>query len=223
MSLRLVLLSAVVLHTACAVSLKPPRDAATARKIEATYGSSVMKLEEFSVTGAAEDSVKVGLTINGLGGVSDTTSSTRFTVLRSNQPFVKISCTAGAEKAVMRLGSMKLNHPPYFINCQGDGGFTLKVAGNPERPLSGLVTWRGEQYRVKTVFETAEQGESAHLGFVVEAHDGWVGTSDIQGTTWVTQPVREEAREALVLANFAWASRRTVITREASGFVINKI
>ncbi|MCU0699889.1 MAG: hypothetical protein MUC96_25560 [Myxococcaceae bacterium] len=204
MSLRLVLLSAVVFHTACAVSLKPPRDAATARKIEATYGSSVMKLEEFSVTGAAEDSVKVGLTINGLG-------------------FVKISCTAGAEKAVMRLGSMKLNHPPYFINCQGDGGFTLKVAGNPERPLSGLVTWRGEQYRVKTVFETAEQGESAHLGFVVEAHDGWVGTSDIQGTTWVTQPVREEAREALVLANFAWASRRTVITREASGFVINKI
>ncbi|MDX2014639.1 MAG: hypothetical protein SFW67_30855 [Myxococcaceae bacterium] len=221
--LRLAVVSALVLQTACAVSLKPPTSAPTARKVEATYGSSIMKLDEFSVVGAAEQNLKVGLSINGLGGVSDSTSSTRFTVLRANQPFVRVSCTAGSEKAVMRLGSMKLNHPPYFVKCEGDGGFTLKVSGNPEKPLAGVVTWRGEEFRVKTVFDTAEQGQSAHLGFVVEARDGWVSTADIQGTTWVAQPVREEAREAMVLANFAWASRRNVITAEASGFVINKI
>jgi hypothetical protein len=221
--LRLVVVSAVVLQTACAVSLKPPTTAATARKVEATYGSTIMKLDEFSVTGAAQQDARVGLSINGLGGVSDTTSSTRFTVLRANQPFVRITCTAGAEAAVMRLGSMKLNHPPYRVTCQGEGGFSLHVAGNPERPLSGVVTWRGEEYRVKTVFETAEQGQSAHLGFVVEARDGWVSTADIQGPTWVAQPLREEAREAMVLANFAWASRRNIITNEASGLVINKL
>jgi hypothetical protein len=223
MPVRLAVLFAVVLQTACAVSLKPPTTASTARKVEGTYGSTIMKLDEFSVTGAVQDDTRMGLTINGLGGMSDTTSSSRFTVMRGGQPFMRIDCRASADAAVVRLGSVKMNHPPYRITCRGDGDFRFEVAGNPERPLSGMVLWRGEQYRVKTVFETAEQGQSAHLGFVVEARDGWVSTADIQGPTWVAQPLREEAREAMVLANFAWASRRNVITNEASGVVINRM
>ncbi len=219
--LRLAVVSSLVLHTACAVSLKPPKTASVPRQVQGSYDSSVMKLEEFSVLGAAENRRTVGLSINGVNAVRDTTSTTRFTVKRGNAEFVHMTCTAGPEAAEMRLGSYKLNHPLYRVTCDAEG-FSLRMNGDPERPMTGVVMWRGEEYRVKTVFDTAEQGKSAHLGFVVEARDGWVSTSDIQGPTWVAQPLREEAREAMVLANFAWASRRNIITAEASGFIINR-
>ncbi|MCA2979482.1 MAG: hypothetical protein INH41_18200 [Myxococcaceae bacterium] len=220
--LRVLITFSFLLQSACAVALKPPRAAATARLVEGAYGSSIMRLDEFSVTGVDERRRTTGVSVIGVGGVTDESSTTRFTVMRQGRPFLELTCSAGSEAPVMRMGSYKLNHPAYRVACDGDG-FSLRLNGDPERPLSGVARWRDEEYRVKTTFETANGGTSAHLGFVVEARDGWVSTADIQGPTWVAQPLREEAREAMVLANFGWASRRRVVTAEATGFIINRL
>ena len=197
------------LNLACAVALKPPANAPTVQRVEAAYGSSIMRFGEFQVKGVIEKSVGIGV-VFGRGRAALQQRSVRFTVNRSGQPFAELTCAAAPSEPKLMMGSFSLNHPKYTVECSGPD-FTLEMTGDAEKPLKGVVTWHGQRYPVKTSFDTAEKSQSPHLGFHVEGEQGWLASSDIQGATWISTNLTAEAREAIVLANFAWASRRNVI------------
>jgi hypothetical protein len=207
------------LNLACAVALKAPAEAPTATRVEAAYGSNVMRFGEFQVKGVIEKSVTLGVAF-ARGRAALQQRSVRFTVNRSGQPFAELTCAAAPNEPKLMMGSISLNHPKYTVECSG-ADFTLEMTGDAEKPLAGAVTYRGVRYPVKTSFDTAEQSQSPHLGFHVSGDEGWLASSDIQGATWLSTRLTTEAREAIVLANFAWASRRNVIMEGVgSGFMI---
>ncbi|MBL8918224.1 MAG: hypothetical protein JNJ54_05150 [Myxococcaceae bacterium] len=213
--LRLAVLSSLVLNAACAVTLKAPSTAPTAQRAVGDYGSNVMRFGEFQVKGVVEKSLTIGIAmLRGRAAVE--ARSVTFAVTRAGKPFTEITCGAAPDQPQLAFGGIRLTKARYTVSCTGRD-FTLEMTGDAEKPLRGTVTWRGERFPVKTTFETVEKGNSPHLGFVVENAEGWLATSDIQGPTWIASDIRPEAREAVVLANFAWASRRNVVMEGASG------
>lgn len=213
-----VLLPLLALNTACVVALKAPPAAPQAKALIASYGSQVMRFEEFQVRGVSERSLTMSVMFL-KGRAAMDARTVRFTVERNGQPFTELSCAAAPDGLKASFGGISISQPKYTVSCTGPE-FSFEMAGDAEKPLRGTVTWRGEVFPIKTVFETAEKGQSAHLGFVVEDRGGWLATSDIQGQTWVSTSLRPEAREAVVLANFAWASRRNVVLEGASGVLV---
>lgn len=215
--LRLVVLASLGLNAACAVTLKAPAAAPTAQRAVGEYGSNVMRFGEFQVKGVFEKSLTLGVTmLRGRAAVE--ARSVTFTVNRAGTPFTEITCGAAPDQPQLAFGSIRLTTARYTVSCTGRD-FALEMTGTAEKPLKGTVTWRGERFPVKTTFETVEKSGSPHLGFVVEDADGWLATTDIQGPTWIASDIRPQAREAVVLANFAWASRRNVVMESASGGV----
>ena len=207
------------LNLACAVALKAPAPAPTIQRIEASYGSSVMHFGEYDVKGVVSNTVGIGVALGG-GRLAMQQQTVRFAVLRAGRVFTELSCGAGSSEPKLMMGSFSLNHPKYTVQCMGPD-FSLVLSGDPEKPLTGVATWRGVRYPVKTSFDTAEKGKSPHLGFHIESDEGWLASSDIQGATWISTAMTPEAREAIVLANFGWASRRNVIMDGAgSGFMV---
>lgn len=209
----------VCLNLACAVALKAPAGAPTVKRVEASYGSNVMRFGEFQVKGVLEKSVSIGV-VFGRGRAALQQRSVRFTVNRSGQPFAELTCAAAPNEPKLMMGSFSLNHPKYTVECSG-ADFMLEMTGDAEKPLSGSVIYRGVRYPVKTSFDTADKSSSPHLGFHVASDQGWLASSDIQGATWLSTALTPEAREAVILANFAWASRRNVIMEGVgSGFMV---
>lgn len=216
--LRLALLSSLLVNAACAVALKAPPTATAAKQVVAEYGSNVMRFDEFQVKSVFEKSLTISaVMLRGRAAIEARTVT--FTVNRAGKPFTEITCGAAPDQPQLTFGGIRVTNARYTVSCKGRD-FSLEMSGSAERPLRGTVTWRGERFPVKTAFETIERGESAHLGFVVEDASGWLATSDIQGPTWIAPNLRPEAREAVVLANFAWASRRNVVMEGASGVMV---
>jgi hypothetical protein len=177
-----------------------------------------MKFDEFQVSSVFEKSMSIGVVmLRGRAAVE--ARSVTFSVTRRGQPFTEITCGAAPDQPQLKFGGVNLTKARYVVSCTGRD-FSLELAGTADKPLTGAVTWRGERYPLKTAFETTEKGTSAHLGLVVGDTDGWLATSDIQGPTWLVPDLRPEAREAVVLANFALASRRNVVLEGASGFLV---
>lgn len=218
-ALRLAVLSSLLVNAACALTLKTPVNAPIAQRAVGEYGSNVMRFGEFQVKGVFEKSLTLGVAmLRGRAAVQ--ARSVTFTVSRAGKPFTDITCGAAPDQPQLTFGGIRLNsNARYTVSCTGPD-FSLEMTGTADKPLKGTVTWRGERFPVKTTFETVEQGGSPHLGFVVEDASGWLATSDIQGPTWIVTNIRPEAREAVVLANFAWASRRNVVMESASGMQV---
>ncbi len=215
---QVVVVSSFVFTVGCAVALKPPPSSNGAQRVVAEYGSNVMRFEEFQVSSVATKSVTLSVAmLKGRAAVEART--VRFTVKKRGQPFKEIVCGAAPDSPQLTFGGLKVTRATYNVSCKAED-FTLEMSGDAERPIAGVVTYRGERFPVKTVFETAEKGQSAHIGFVVEDGAGWLASSDIQGATWVSPTIRPEAREAVVLANFAWASRRNVVMEGTSGITV---
>ncbi|MBE2248565.1 MAG: hypothetical protein IAE78_03375 [Myxococcus sp.] len=209
------------LNLACSFALKAPPTAATATRITASYGSSLMHFGEFDVKGIVEKSVGVGVVFS-RGRAALEQRSVHFTVTRSGKPFAQLTCAAAPSEPKLKMGSLSLNHPKYTLECTGDD-FTFAMTGDPEKPLAGVVTYRGVRYPVKTSADTADKGSSPHLGFHVESDEGWLASADIQGPTWLSTRLSPESREAVVLANFAWASRRNVMLEGVdTGFMVKR-
>lgn len=216
--LSALVVSSLVFNLGCAVALKPPSTSNQAQKIVAQYGSNVMRFEEFQVSSVFEKSLTIGVALM-KGRAAVEARSVRFTVKKRGQPFKEIVCGAAPDAPQITFGGLKVTRPKYNVSCKAED-FTLELSGDAERPLTGVATYRGERFPVKTAFDTTEKGQSAHLGFVVEDAAGWLASSDIQGATWVSTTIRPEAREAVVLANFAWASRRNVVMEGTSGVTV---
>jgi hypothetical protein len=74
------------LNLACGVALQVPANAPTATRVDAAYGSSVMRFGEFQVKAVIEKSVGFGV-VFARGRAALEQRSVRFTVNRSGQPF----------------------------------------------------------------------------------------------------------------------------------------
>jgi hypothetical protein len=210
----------VVCSSACSLAMKPPKSAAKAQRIEASYGSSVMQFEEFHVDGIIERGASVSLTL-GTGRIGAGTRSVNFTVKKGRHSFAELRCSAGTDRPSVTLGGWHLNSQHFKVHCDGPD-FTLELEGDPEKPIVGVATYRGERFPLRTGFDTESSTQSAHIGLHVAGATGWLASADIQGPTWVSTSLSPTQREAIVLANFGWASRRNVVMNGTSGVTVTR-
>jgi len=180
----------------------------------------VMQFEDFHVDGIIEHGASVSLSL-GTGRIAAGTRAVNFVVKKGRQTFAELRCSAGTDKPSVTLGGWHVTAQHFKVHCDGPG-FTLDLEGDPEKPIVGVATYQGERFPIRTGFDTESSTQSAHIGLHIEGPTGWLASADIQGPTWVSTAISPTQREAIVLANFGWASRRNVVMNGANGVTVRR-